>query len=199
MLCVSTGHCREDGRRLSGACQQKAKVLITYRSNLADDSLKRQRAAQCTTQKEREETVHCSKVPHTLISASLNVYYQFLASVSCLAALRPTSLSLPSYLTCLFSVLLSLHIVCFHSVFHISFASSQPSLFPLCSAFPASDVCSTTACISGPSLCSFCVLYLAVLFLLLLYITSTFFYHMSLDSSLSLLALPFMLLPSLQK
>lgn len=69
--------------------QQRAKVLITYWSNLADDSLKRWRAAQCTVQKKREETIYCSKVPQTLIFASLNVYHQFLAFEPCLTALQP--------------------------------------------------------------------------------------------------------------
>lgn len=88
-------------------CQQRAKVLITYRSNLADDSLKMRRAAQRTAQKEREETIYCSKAPRTTISASLNVYYQFLASEPCLAALLTASLSLPCYLTPLFSLFYS--------------------------------------------------------------------------------------------
>lgn len=69
--------------------QQRAKVLITYWSNLVDDSLKRWRAAQCTVQKKREETIYCSKVPQTLIFASLNVYHQFLAFEPCLTALQP--------------------------------------------------------------------------------------------------------------
>lgn len=56
---------------------------------------------------EREETIYCSKVPRTPGSASLNVYYQFLASEPCLAALLTASLSLPSYLTALFSLFYS--------------------------------------------------------------------------------------------
>lgn len=82
-------------------------MLITYRSNLADDSLKMRRAAQCTAQREREETIYCSKDPLTSISASLNVYYQFLASEPCLAALLTSFLSLPSYLNPLFSLFYS--------------------------------------------------------------------------------------------
>lgn len=127
---VSAGQCREtEQQRKVGerTCQQKAKVLITYWSNLADDSLKRQRAAQCTAQKEREETIYCSKVPWTLICASLNVYYQFLASVPCLAALT-TTLSLHSYLALLFSLFysrsaLSAFILSFTS--HLCFLSSH--------------------------------------------------------------------------
>lgn len=94
----------ESGKR---TCQQRPKVLITYRSNLADDSLKMRRAVRCVAQKEREETIYCSKVPWTPIPASLNVYHQFLASEPCLAALLTASLSLPRYLTPLFSLFYS--------------------------------------------------------------------------------------------
>lgn len=106
LACVCSAVCRAQATERGGKriCQQRATVLITYRSNLADDSLKRQGAAQCSAQKEREETIYCWKVSRTLISASLNVYYQLLASEPCLAALSTASLSLPSYLTPLFSL-----------------------------------------------------------------------------------------------
>lgn len=118
-------------------CQQRAKVLITYRSNLADDSLKRRRAAQRVAQKEREETIYCSKVPQSLISASLNVYYQFPASEPCLAALSNTSLSLPNSLTPL-SLCFTLVPHCLLSLYpsHLIYVLS-PLTFSLCLAFPA--------------------------------------------------------------
>lgn len=115
---------------------------------------------------EREETIYCSKVPRTPISASLNVYYQFLASEPCLAALLSASLSLPSYPTpSLLSVLLSFHIACFHSILHISSMSSNLSLFLSARHSPLSPGSSVNQCLYQCSLCcSICVLNLSVLF-----------------------------------
>lgn len=62
---------------------------------------------QCTAQNEREETIYCSKVSWTSISASLNVYHRLLASEPCLAASLAASLSRPRYLTPLFSLFYS--------------------------------------------------------------------------------------------
>lgn len=166
---LSAGQCREieqqrrEGRELAS---KRAKVLITYRSNLADDSLKMRRAAQCTSQKEREKTIYCSKVPRTPISASLNVYYQFLAPEPCLAALLTASLSLPSYPTLLFSLFYSRSTL---PAFILSFTFH---LCPLTSHFfsplgiprspPESSV---NQCLYQSSLCcSICVLNLSVLF-----------------------------------
>lgn len=89
---------KEWRRRRKRTCQQRAEVLITYWSNLADDSLKRWRAAQCTVQKKREETIYCSRVPQTLIFASLNVYHQFLALEPCSTALLYYNLFIISWL-----------------------------------------------------------------------------------------------------
>ena len=106
---------------------KRAKVLITYRSNLADDSLKMRRAALRGAQKERGETIYSSKVSRTPISASLNVYYRLLASEPRLAALLTAFLSLPSYLTPLLFLFYSRSTS--HSVLHISSMSSNLSLF----------------------------------------------------------------------
>lgn len=84
---------------------------------------------QCTAQNEREETIYCSKVSWTSISASLNVYHRLLASEPCLAALLAASLSLPRYLTPLFSLFYSRSTL---PAFSLSFTSN---LCPLTSHF----------------------------------------------------------------
>lgn len=142
------------------------------------------RAAQCRAQNEREETIYCSKVPPTPISASLNVYYQFLAFEPCLAALLITSqLSDSSPL----SVLLSFHIVCSHSTLHISSMSSHLSLFLSARHSLPSPGCSVNQRHDQRSLrCCICVLNLSVLFSSSSLCSPYFLHHLSLFMSCSL-------------
>lgn len=183
-VCRAVGRHRATEKGGKRTCQQRAKVLITYRSNLADDSLKRRRAAQRAAQKEREETIYCSKVPWSLISASLNVYYQFPASEPCLAALTTTSLSLPNSLTPLFSLFYSRSTL---PAFILSFTSH---LCPLTSHFlsplsipPLSPETSVNQRLHQCSLhFSICVLNLNLVFILvaLLHPSYSFFYLVTL-------------------
>lgn len=84
------------------------------------------------------------------------------------------TLSLPSYLTALFSVLLSFHIACFHSILHISSMSSHLSLLLSAQYSLLSPRSSVNQCLyQCPFCCSIRVLNLSVLFLSLLLYRST--------------------------
>lgn len=110
----------------------------------------------------REETIYCSKVSWTSISASLNVYHQLLASEPCLAALLAASLSLPRYLAPLFSLFYSRSTL---PAFILSFTSN---LCPLTSHFFSllgiSSFSQDLQCLYQCSYCgSICVLFSSLL------------------------------------
>lgn len=168
MLCVSAGRCRETEQQRKGGGgvkrtrQQKAKVLITYRSNLADDSLKKAEGSSVHSSKGERGDNLLFKSPsdsHLSLTKCLLPIPGLCAMPGCAI---PSTLSLPSYLALLLSLCFTLVPHCLLPFYpsHLIYVLSALT-FSLCSAFPAvsSLWLVVDQCLyQCPSCCGICVL-----------------------------------------